>query len=139
MAALYPDPFARFIIAPNKPNNGGKVFFFENGTTTLKQTFSDVTLLTPNTNPLILNSNGNFQVQVFANDSDIFSVEVKDSNDIVTQPTIDNVNFLSEFLSRMPESQSVAISRASSHSISSKAASPRSPTRLSGFLRRAGE
>ena len=97
MAALYPDPFARFIIAPNKPNNGGKVFFFENGTTTLKQTFSDTALLIPNTNPLILNANGNFQVQVFANDSDIYSVEVKDFNDVVTQPTIDNVNFLSEF------------------------------------------
>jgi len=34
---------------------------------------------------------------VFADDSDVFSIEVKDANDVVTRPTIDNVFFLSEF------------------------------------------
>ena len=97
MAALYPGPFARFWISPNKPNNGGKVFFYENGTTTLKNTWSDSGLSSLNANPLILDSDGNFQVQVFANASDVFSVEVKDSADVVTQVTIDDVFFVSEF------------------------------------------
>lgn len=97
IAALYPDPFARFFISPNKPNTGGKVFFYINGTTTLKNTWSDPLLTIPNTNPLILNSNGNFKLQIFANDADVFSIEVKDANDVVTQPTIDDVSFVSEF------------------------------------------
>lgn len=97
MAAQYPVPFARFWIAPNKPNAGGKVFIYENGTTTEADTWSDSALTVLNTKPLVLDANGQFQVQVFANASDVFSIEVKDVNDVVTETTEDDIFFLSEF------------------------------------------
>jgi len=42
------------------PSSGAKLFFFATGTSTPKDTFSDSTALTPNTNPVIADSNGVF-------------------------------------------------------------------------------
>jgi hypothetical protein len=62
---------------------GGKLFFYETGTTTLKNTFSDSALTTPNTNPVILDGEG----RVTTGDGSIFlsgdyNVILKDSSDV---------------------------------------------------------
>ncbi|PHS60953.1 MAG: hypothetical protein COB12_12555 [Flavobacterium sp.] len=62
-----------------KPSSGAKLFFFETGTSTPKDTFSDSAATTPNANPVISDSTG-----VFA---DIFivgtqKVVLKDKNDV---------------------------------------------------------
>lgn len=76
---------------------GGKIATFATGTSTNQTTWSDEALTIPNTNPLILDSAGRLQVQVFANASDVFAIQVKDSNDVVINATVDDVSFVSEF------------------------------------------
>jgi hypothetical protein len=61
----------------------GKLFFYETGTTTLKNTYSDSDLTTPNTNPVILDGEG----RVATGDGEIFlsgdyNVHLLDSNDV---------------------------------------------------------
>lgn len=61
----------------------GKLFFYETGTTTLKNTYSDSDLSTPNTNPVILDGEG----RVATGDGEIFlsgdyKVRLTDSSDV---------------------------------------------------------
>lgn len=42
------------------PLGGSQLFFYATGTNTLQATYQDVTLLTPNTNPVIADANGRF-------------------------------------------------------------------------------
>lgn len=69
MAALLPlSAFAQGTIVPfipqafydssGNPLNGGKLCTYVSGTTTPQSTYSDVTLTTPNANPVILSANG---------------------------------------------------------------------------------
>ena len=62
---------------------GGKLYFYDTGTTTLKNTYSDSDLTTPNTNPVILDGEG----RVATGDGEIFlsgdyNVHLFDSNDV---------------------------------------------------------
>jgi len=62
---------------------GGKLFFYNTGTTDLKNTYSDSALTTPNTNPVILDGEGrlaNGDGSVFLSGS--YNVHLKDSNDV---------------------------------------------------------
>ena len=68
------------------PLSGGKVYFYEAGTSTMKNTFADKDGLTTNSNPVILDSRG--EADVFL-DRDPYKVVVTDSND-VTVLTRDN-------------------------------------------------
>jgi len=98
MAALFFNQTAQYFTADGtKPLSGGQVFTYETGTTTLKDTFSDLALTITNTNPLILDTQGKFQVQVFAADAAVFSIEVKDSADVVIDATVDNISFVAAF------------------------------------------
>jgi len=64
------------------PLNGGKInFFVSESVSTPKDTFSDDTLLIANTNPLILDSAGRVQVDVWGDGE--FKMEVTDSADVV--------------------------------------------------------
>jgi len=61
----------------------GKLYFYETGTTTLKNTYSDSDLTTPNTNPVTLDGEG----RVATGDGEIFlsgdyKVRLTDSNDV---------------------------------------------------------
>lgn len=67
---------------------GGKVYTYEAGTTTPKQTFTDQTGATPNTNPIILDSNGEADIWL---DSGSYKIRVDDSDD-VTIYTVDQVS-----------------------------------------------
>ncbi len=63
MPSLAPQPRFRFFTAggpttPVRPLVFGRVYFYEAGTTTPKDTFTDATGTTPNTNPVILNARG---------------------------------------------------------------------------------
>jgi hypothetical protein len=62
---------------------GGRLYFYETGTTTLKNTYSDSDLTTPNTNPVILDGEG----RVATGDGEIFlsgdyKVRLTDSDDV---------------------------------------------------------
>jgi hypothetical protein len=73
-----------------KPLDGAKLFFYETGTSTLLDTYSDQALTTANTNPVIADSQGQFGDIFLANE--LYRVELKDNAD-VTQPgyPVDNV------------------------------------------------
>lgn len=58
MATLAPLPIYQFFDDNGTPLAGGKLFFYETGTSTPKATYTDAGLTTPNANPLILDSAG---------------------------------------------------------------------------------
>lgn len=62
----------------------GKVYFYEPGSSTPKDTYTDSTLATANANPVVLNTNGRAAVWLNGN----YKVILKDAND----NTIDNQN-----------------------------------------------
>jgi hypothetical protein len=64
------------------PLDGAKLYFYEEGTSTPKDTYSDEDFTTPNTNPVIADSQGQFG-DIFLNG--VYRAELKDKND-VTQP-----------------------------------------------------
>lgn len=70
--------------------SGGKVYFYESGTTTPKDTYSDSDLSTPNTNPVILNARG--EADIYLNGE--YKIVLKDSTD-TTIWTEDNYSVLS--------------------------------------------
>lgn len=59
--------------------SGAKLFFYDSGTTTAKNTFSDTSLTTVNPNPLIADFNGRFD-DIFLGAGD-YSVVLKDADD----------------------------------------------------------
>jgi len=61
------------------PSDGAKLFFFETGTSTPKNTYSDEALTTPNANPVVADSNGLFG-NIFV--AGIYSVVLKDKNNV---------------------------------------------------------
>lgn len=79
-----------------KPSSGAKLFFFETGTSTPKDTFSDSTATTPNDNPVTADDNGVFP-DIFIVGT--YKVVLKDKNGIQiweTDPvfestTVDNI------------------------------------------------
>jgi hypothetical protein len=73
---------------------GGKIDFYENGTTTRKNTWSNVGLSVLNANPVVIGADGRVP-DIFANASDVFSVRITDANDVVIVATIDDVSFVS--------------------------------------------
>jgi hypothetical protein len=64
------------------PLPGAQMYFYESGTVTPKDTYSDEALTTPNANPVIADSQGQFG-DIFL--SGAYSVKLDDAND-VTQP-----------------------------------------------------
>lgn len=75
-------PYSRVDDNNGHPLDGAKLYFFENGTGTPKNTFSDVDATTPNTNPVIADSQGQFGDIYLVG---IYRVMLDDKND-VTQP-----------------------------------------------------
>ena len=75
--------------ASGNPLSGGKVHTYEPGTETNKTTYVEATLITPNANPVILDSRG--EATIFGDGN--FKILVKDSND-VTVWTVNNITTL---------------------------------------------
>ena len=63
----------------------GKVYFFERGTTTPKATYSDPTLETPNTNPVLLDSDGRAATEIWLDGEYDARLEDADENVIWTR------------------------------------------------------
>ena len=81
----------QFFDSSGVPLSGGKVFTYAAGTTTLKTTYTDATGITPNTNPIILNSRG--EAQIWMSDS-LYKIVLTDSVGSVIY-TQDNISPLS--------------------------------------------
>ncbi len=58
MAAILPQGKTQFLDGNGAPLALGKVWFYALGTTTLKATYQDINLTTPNVNPVLLDANG---------------------------------------------------------------------------------
>jgi|GEM_PF-5694671 len=86
MANLMPLPKMRFTNA-GRPLVGGKVFFYVAGTTIPKNTFKDRSQATANTNPVILDSNGEADIWL---EMGYYKVVLKTSTDVVVW-TVDGV------------------------------------------------
>ena len=63
--SLYIEKWKQWFDSSGNPCNGCLIYFYEVGTTTLKNTYSNEALSTPNTNPLVLNSAGRSATQVW--------------------------------------------------------------------------
>lgn len=63
----------QFLDDSGNPLAGGKVYYYEAGTTTLQTTYSDSAGTTPNANPLTLDSAGRLTTSIYFGDSDSFS------------------------------------------------------------------
>lgn len=75
-------PYQQVFDLNGDPLAGAKMYFYESGTVTPKDTYSDEALTTPNTNPVIADSQGQFG-DIFL--SGAYSCKLTDSSD-VTQP-----------------------------------------------------
>lgn len=87
MATLLPVLRTRFFDSNGVPLAGGKLWSYAAGTSTPQATYNDYTGLTPNTNPVILDANGEANVWVGALS---YKFILMNSSDVV-QFTIDNV------------------------------------------------
>jgi hypothetical protein len=88
MATISPQPKLQFFTANGEPLTGGKLYTYAAGTTTPLATFTDEGGLTPNANPVILNSRGEASVWL-GNAS--YKFKLTDSNDVEIW-TVDNLN-----------------------------------------------
>lgn len=88
MAVLAPQPKAQFFDASGTPLVGGKVFTYAAGTTTPLETYTDETGVTPNTNPVILDSRG--ECNLWFSPASSYKVVLKSATDVL-QWTVDNI------------------------------------------------
>lgn len=73
------NPVAQYLDASGDPVPGGKLFFFESGTSTDKDTWVDINLTIKNANPVILDGAGRIP-NIFL--SGTYKVILKDANDV---------------------------------------------------------
>jgi len=83
MANLFPTPRFRQLDSNGAPLVGGKVYFYEAGTTTPKDTFTNEGAATANANPVILDSQG--YADIWGSGS--YKVIIKDSEDVTISTT----------------------------------------------------
>lgn len=88
MSALSPTLKQRFFDSNGAPLVGGKLYSYAAGTTTPKATYTDETVEFENTNPVILDANGEANVWL---DSGFYKFALTDSLD-VPQWTVDRVS-----------------------------------------------
>ena len=77
--ARYSNPVSQYLDGNGDPLPGNKLSFFETGTTTPKDTFSDSGLATANTNPVVADANGRIP-DIFLDGT--YKVVLKDTDDV---------------------------------------------------------
>jgi hypothetical protein len=94
MATRLVPTFYQAIDGTGNPGNGWKLYFYETGTTTLKDTYSDEALSVANTNPVIADSSGRF-VDIFGVSKEDYKVILKDDNDVTieTEDPVDTISY----------------------------------------------
>lgn len=70
MAGRFVNPFPQFLDSTPEVRSGAKLFFYAAGTSTKQNTYSDRTLSSANTNPVVLNSAGYPSVDIYLQDLD---------------------------------------------------------------------
>lgn len=80
MAAALPWIRSRWFDQNGKPLVGGKVWFYQAGTTVPKTSYTDSTGLTPNTNPVILDANGEADIWLIPGN---YKMVLMNKNDVV--------------------------------------------------------
>ena len=85
--SLYPVPKVQYFDDDGTPLNGGKIYFYEPGTANLKDTYTDESGVTANTNPVILDAFG--RAEIWLNGT--YDVRL-DRSDDTTVWTVDNVS-----------------------------------------------
>jgi hypothetical protein len=88
MAVLAPQPKAQFFDASGSPLVGGKVYTYAAGTTTPLETYTDASAVTPNTNPVILDSRG--ECNLWFSPASSYKVVLESATDTL-QWTVDNI------------------------------------------------
>lgn len=93
--------------------SGGKVYTYEAGTSTPKTTYTDSTIATPNTNPIILDAKGECALWT----AGLYKINVTQSDDVqITGYPVDNVGSgqssydIAGFLSGVPTSSQILLS-----------------------------
>lgn len=91
-------PKMQFFDNDGQPLNGGKVFLYQTGTTTKLTTYTTAALSVSNTNPLILDSAGRNQTDVYSTSSYKMVVTASTDSDPPLSPiwTVDNVALLGQ-------------------------------------------
>jgi len=84
--------------ANGDPLNGGKIYTYLAGTTTPAATYTDDTGVTPQANPIILNSLGAPASPIWLTGGVTYKFVIKDAND-VTLRTIDDISGINDFTS----------------------------------------
>lgn len=74
-------PYAQSVNAAGVPFVGGKLYFFETGTSTPQDTFADVTLSTPNENPVVALDDGRWP-SIWLITTNAYKVVLTDANDV---------------------------------------------------------
>lgn len=69
MPSRFSNPFPQFFSSTPSPLSGAKLFFYQAGTTTKLDTFSDTALSVANSNPLTLNSSGYAATAIYMSDA----------------------------------------------------------------------
>jgi len=87
-AVLMPQPRFRAFDSDGAPLAGGRLFSFAAGTTTPLATYIDSTQTTQNTNPVVLDANG--EADVWLAEATLYKVVLEDVNSVV-QYTVDNM------------------------------------------------
>jgi hypothetical protein len=89
MAVLAPQPKAQFFDASGSPLVGGKVYTYAAGTTTPLETYTDESGVTPNTNPVILDSRG--ECNLWFSNASSYKVVLESATGTL-QWTVDNIS-----------------------------------------------
>lgn len=97
MAYLAPISRRQFIDANGNPYSGGKIHTYLAGTTTPATTYQDSLSATPNTNPIILDSEGRTPYSVWFTDDVVYKYAVTDSADAAVY-TEDNISGINDFV-----------------------------------------
>lgn len=86
------NPKPQYVDSSGVPLNGGKLYFYEAGTSTALDTYTDSTGSEANTNPVILNANGEPTSGIYGPNGTGYKVNLTDSSDVqITNWPIDNV------------------------------------------------
>lgn len=75
----YVNPLPQYFDDEGNVLSGGKIYFYESGTSTLQDTYSDSALTVPNTNPVILDADGRLPDDVYL--SGAYKVRLTDAAD----------------------------------------------------------
>lgn len=86
MATPLQAPYAQFFDSNGDPLSGGKVYFYEAGTTTPKDTYTDAGGLTPAANPVVLDSSGRAAIWI----TGTYRVDVYTSADVLVR-SVDSI------------------------------------------------